>query len=110
LCRSPARALALAGTYDVTLVADSGPRIGHSAHGTLSLTATDTLHRDYVNVLGGGIWRRHGDRRVFRWGSIRGDVGPLTAGTPIDSRDPRVETSPLRSSRFPANPPQAVRR
>lgn len=83
---APARALALAGSYELTIVADSGPRAGHSARGTLSLTPNDTLHRYYVNL--GAGWARHGDRPLIGWGEFRGDVGLMTAGTPIDSHDP----------------------
>ena len=57
---APARALAVAGNYDFTLVADSGLRTGHTAGGIIFLTPNDTLHRYYVNGPQG--WRRHGDR------------------------------------------------
>lgn len=83
---APARALVLAGNYDFTLVADSGPRAGRTARGTISLTPNDTLHRYYVNGPQG--WLRRGDRPLIGWGDVRGDVGLETAGTPIASRDP----------------------
>ena len=83
---APSRAIALAGTYDFTLVADLGPRTGHAAHGIIHLANTDTLRRYYTNSLGQG-WRRRGDRPLFGWGELRGNVGLATAGTPLASRD-----------------------
>jgi hypothetical protein len=84
---APARAIALAGAYELTLVADSGPRVGHAAHGLISLVPNDTLHRYYINPLSQG-WRRRGDRPLIGWGDLQGDVGLMTAGSPIESRDP----------------------
>jgi hypothetical protein len=86
---APARALALAGDYELTIVADTGERAGHVARGTITLVANDTLHRFYINPLKQG-WRRRGDRPLIGWGTIRGNVGLETAGTPIESRDPEL--------------------
>jgi hypothetical protein len=76
---APVRALALAGAYDLTLVADSGPRVGQVARGRIALVRNDTLHRYYINPLGQG-WRRRGDRPLIGWGDLHGDVGLVTAG------------------------------
>jgi hypothetical protein len=84
---APARALALVGKYNFIVVADSGPRAGHSAHGNISLAPNDTLHRYYIDALGQG-WRRRGDRPLIGWAELRGDVGLMTGGTLIGSRDP----------------------
>jgi hypothetical protein len=84
---SPARALALTGGYELTIIADSGPRSGHSARGSISIAPNDTLHRYYINALGQG-WRRRGDRPLIGWGDLHGDVGLMTAGTPLQSHDP----------------------
>jgi len=84
---SPARAEALIGEYDFVFVADVGPRAGHSAHGRIHLTATDTLRRYYINPFGQG-WLRRGDRPLMGWAELRGDVGLATAGAPLTSRDP----------------------
>jgi hypothetical protein len=84
---APAQALGLVGDYQLTIVADSGPRLGHSARGSITIAPNDTLHRYYVNAPGQGR-RRRGDRPLVGWGEIHGDVGLMTAGTPIDSRDP----------------------
>jgi hypothetical protein len=93
----PARALALAGNYELTIVADSGPRPGHSARGSISIAPNDTLHRYYVNALGLG-WRRRGDRPLIGWGEIRGEVGLMTAGTPIRFKLWRNRASRLAST------------
>ena len=83
---APARALALAGEYEITLLADEGPRTGQAAHGSISLHPSDTLRRYYVNPFGQG-WRRRGDRPLMGWGQLHGDVGLMTAGTSLASRD-----------------------
>jgi hypothetical protein len=84
---APADALAFVGDYELTIVAESGPRPGHSARGSMSIAPNDTLHRYYINAQGQG-WRRRGDRPLIGWGQVDGDVGLMTAGTPIESRDP----------------------
>ena len=85
----PSRAIGLAGTYDIVLVADLGPRVGDSARGVIHLAKTDTLHRYYINAFGQGS-RRNGDRPLFGWGELHGDIGLMTAGTPLASRDSAV--------------------
>jgi hypothetical protein len=86
---APSRAVDLAGTYDFTLVADSGPRAGHTAYGVIYLAKTDTLHRYYINPFGQRP-RRYGDRPLFGWGELHGEIGLMTAGTPLASRDSTV--------------------
>jgi hypothetical protein len=82
----PHTAEALAGEYRLVLVSQFGPRSGKSLSGELHLARNDTLHRYYLNALGGG-WRRRGDRPLYGWAKLRGDVGLATAGTPLESRD-----------------------
>jgi hypothetical protein len=81
---APRTAEALAGEYRLVLVSQVGPRSGKSSSGDLHLARNDTLHRYYLNALGG--WRRRGDRPLYGWAELRGDVGLATAGTPLESR------------------------
>jgi hypothetical protein len=60
---SPARAVALAGVYDLEVVADLGPRAGARTRGLLSLTAT--ADADSAEPLAG-------------WADVEGAVGLLT--------------------------------
>lgn len=82
---SPRTVEALSGDYHVVLVSLVGPRSGRSSRGELHLTPNDTLHRYYRKALGGG-WRRVGDRPLYGWAELDGDVGLATAGTPVESR------------------------
>ena len=79
---------ALAGTYELVLVATSPAERGRSARGRLTLWPTDTLQRYYTRALGVGEYRRWGDKPLYGSADIElARVGASTEGE-LRSADP----------------------